>query len=60
MDRDKFTDRRGDEYSFVHYNSGEMDVRKKKKRGSIFHVSFSDEAVERLGGFLDGIKVRGE
>ena len=60
MKRDKFTDSRGDEYSFVHYSSGEVDVKRKKKRGGIFHVSFSDEAVERLKEFLNGIPVKQE
>ena len=60
MNRDKFKDRRGDEYSFVYYNSGEVDVRKKKKNGSVFQVSYSDEAVDRLKDFLNGIKVKRE
>ena len=60
MDRDKFTDRRGDEYIFTYHSTGEMDVRKKKKKGGVFLVSYSGEAVDRLREFLNGIKVKEE
>jgi hypothetical protein len=49
----KFTDTRGDEYSFIRYSSNEIKVIKKSKKKDSFHqIDFSADAVKQLSQFI--------
>lgn len=54
MERLNFTDRRGDEYTFIRYSANDVRITKKpKKLISGFHrVELSEEAAEELQDFL--------
>jgi len=53
MKRLNFKDRRGDEYTFIQFSTGEVKVTKKQKAGAgaIREIDFSAEAIEKLKGF---------
>jgi hypothetical protein len=53
MNRLNFKDGRGDEYTYVRYSTDEIKITKKKAHSPGYHeIEFSEEAIERLKGFL--------
>ncbi len=53
MKQRTFVDRRGDEYKFIKYSTGEIII-KKQRVGIIQSITISDEAVVQLLNFLGG------
>lgn len=54
MNRLNFKDRRGDEYTFLRYNTNDVRVTKRSKVSDGSHqIDLSAEAVEKLETFLD-------
>lgn len=53
MNRLNFKDWRGDEYTFLQHNTGEIKVTKKSRLKEGSHViDFSSEAIEKFQEFL--------
>ncbi len=53
MNRINFKDRRGDEYTFLQFNMGDLKITKKSRFSDGSHkIDFSAEAAEKLHKFL--------